>query len=270
MRFAREFAALFWDKRLTRASAALSYFLTMTLYPLLIILYTLLGNSYGKAMRILDFAKNFIAADSAETIEEFLRYVAANNSSAMMVAALIVLVTSASAAVCSLQATIGEMQGGQRFQGLTGFVFSIILSLLFSAALYFAVLVMLTGREFIQWLNGVLPFVDISDSWNTLRFLVLSGIDFVILWAIYEISKRRSDAYPTALGALLATAAMVGVSIVFSVVIGASAQYPLVYGSLASVILLMFWLYTVCLVIYGGAAVNVALRNTRAAEENAS
>ena len=31
------------------------------------------------------------------------------------------------------------MQGGQRFQGLFGFVFSIIFSLLFLAALYFAV-----------------------------------------------------------------------------------------------------------------------------------
>ena len=255
---------MYLDKRLTRASAALSYFLTMTLFPFLIILYTLLGNSYGKAMRVLEFAKNFIAAKSAETIAEFLRYVAVNNSTAMMIAALIVLATSASAGVRSLQATIGEMQGGQRFQGLTGFVFSIVFSLLFVAAIYFAMLVMLTGREFIQWLNNVLPFVDISQSWNVLRFIVLAGIDFVIVWAIYEVSKRREDDYPTALGAGLATAAMVGVSIAFSLVIGASARYPLVYGSLASVILLMFWIYTACLVIYCGAAVNIALRNVRA------
>ena len=263
LRFLREFGSLYLDKRLTRASAALSYFLTMTLFPFLIILYTLLGNSYGKAMRILAFAKNFIAADSAETIAEFLRYVAANNSTAMMIAAMLVLVTSASAAVRSLQATIGEMQGGQRFQGLMGFVFSVIFSLLFVAAIYFAVLVMLTGREFIRWLNGVLPFVDISASWNTLRFIVLAGIDFVIVWGIYEVSKRRGETYPTGLGALLATLAMVVVSIGFSLVIGVSARYPLVYGSLASVILLMFWLYTACLVIYCGAAFNIALRNVR-------
>ena len=262
--FLREFGALYVGKRLTRASAALSYFLTMTLFPLLIILYTLLGNSYDKAMRVLNFAKNFIAAESADTIAEFLRYVASNNSTAMMIAAVLVLVTSASAAVRSLQATIGEMQGGQRFQGLMGFVFSVILSLLFVAALYFGVLVMLTGREFIQWLNGVLPFIDIRDSWNTLRFLVLAGIDFGIVWGIYAVSKRRIDRYPTALGAMLAMLGMVGVSIAFSLIIGASARYPLVYGSLASVILLMFWLYTACLVIYCGAAFNIALRNVRA------
>ncbi len=251
------------DKGLTRASAALCYFLTMTLFPLLIILYTLLGNSYGKAVRILEFAKNFIAEKSAETIGEFLRYVAANNSTAMMVAAIIVLATTASAAVRSLQATIGEMQGRPRYQGLSGFVFSVIFSLLFVGAIYFAILVMLTGRQFIRWLNGVLPFVDIGSSWSVLRFFVLAAIDFGIVWVLFAVSRPRRDRYPIALGALLTTLAMVGVSIAFSAFIGASARYPLVYGSLASVILLMFWLYTACLVIYCGAAFNIALRNIR-------
>lgn len=263
LRFAREFARLYLNKALPRASAALSYFLTMTFFPLLIILYTLLGSSYGKATQMLELAEKFLAADTVRAIGEFLRYVARNHDGSMMAAAVIVLVTSASAAVRSLQATIGDMQGGQRFQGLMGFVFSVIFSLLFTASLYFAILVMLTGGSFIRWLNGVLPFVDIGSSWNTLRFIVLAGIVYVITWGIYEVAKRRQDSYPTQPGAVLATLAMVGVSIAFSVFIGASARYPLVYGSLASVILLMLWLYTVCLVICSGAAVNIALRNVR-------
>ena len=52
-----------------------------------------------------------------------------------------------------------------------------------------------------------------------------------------------------------------GVSVAFSAFIGASARYPLVYGSLASVILLMLWLYTCCMMIFCGAALNVALRD---------
>ena len=263
LRFVQEFGTLYVDKRLTRASAALSYFLTMTLFPCLIILYTLLGSSYERAMRALDFIKNFIAAESVNTIADFLGYVAANNSTSMMVAALLVLVTSASAAVRSLQATIGEMQGGMRFQGLMSFIFSVIFSLIFVAAIYFAVVVMVTSRAFVQKLSSILPFLDFGESWNTLRFLLLAGIDYVIVWGVYAVSKRPGDRYRTAPGALLSTLGMVGVSIAFSVFISASARYPLVYGSLASVILLMFWLYTNCLVIYCGAAFNIALRNVR-------
>ena len=261
IRFAKEFHRIYSQFHLKRAAAALSYYLTMTFFPLLICLYTLLGNSYASAVQILDFAKNMIAADTLKTVADFLAYVAENNSTAMMLAAIFVLVSSASAAERSLHVTIGEIQGGQRFQGIMGYAFSVIFSLLLVAAIYFAIIVMLTGGEFIQWLNSLLPFVDIGNSWSFLRFFVLAGIDYGIVWAIYEVSRRRDDKYPTHLGAVLTTLAMVGVSIAFSVFIGASTRYPLVYGSLASVILLMLWLHTACLVIYCGAALNVALRN---------
>ena len=110
----------------------------------------------------------------------------------------------------------------------------------------------------------MLPFVDISQSWGYVRFLALAGIDYVIVWAMYEASKRSWDSYHTWPGALLSTAAMVVVSIVFSVFISASVKYPLVYGSLASVILLMLWLYTVCTVILCGAAFNIVIRDLKA------
>ena len=264
--FVKEFARLYTGKHITRSSAALSYYLTMTIFPLIICLYTMLGNSYSKAMTVLSFAEKFMAAETARSIRDFLLYVASNNSNAMMVAGLTVLVTSASAACRSLQATIGDMQGGQRFQGLLGFLFSIVFSLLFLAALYFAVLVMLTGHTVIDKINELLPFIDISNSWNWLRFIVLFGIFFVIIWGVYEISKRSSDNYHTFGGAILSTVASVVVCVVFSIFISASAKYPLVYGSLASVILLMFWLYTCCLMIYCGAVFNITIRNIKSCE----
>ena len=48
---------------------------------------------------------------------------------------------------------------------------------------------------------------------------------------------------------------------VFSVFIAVSARYPLVYGSLASLVLLMFWLFLCCQIIFLGAALNVAVRD---------
>ena len=48
-------------------------------------------------------------------------------------------------------------------------------------------------------------------------------------------------------------------TLVFSNFIGVSTRYPLVYGSLASVILLMFWLFLICQIIYLGAALNIVL-----------
>ena len=127
--------------------------------------------------------------------------------------------------------------------------------------MYFAIVVMFTGRDFLVFINDHLPFVDVSSSWRWLRFLLMGGIEFVIFWGVYEVSKRSSDDYRSYPGAILSTVALVAMSSIFSLFIAASARYPLVYGSIASLILLMFWLYLSCQIIFLGAALNVTLRD---------
>lgn len=263
VRFLKNFIKIYTDNQLPTASAALSYYFTMTFFPLIICLYTMLGNSYDRAVRVVHFLDSFFAEETLDLVYDFLNYVAENNSPAMMIAGLAVLVTSASAAARAVQMTIGMMQGGRKYKGAMYFIFSIVFTFLFLVAIYFAMMVMLTGRQFIKTINELLPFIDISSSWNWMRFLVMGGIFFVLIWAVYEAPKRSCDTYSTLPGTLVTTFALVAVSLIFSVFISTSAKYPLVYGSLASLILLMFWLYLCCLVIYIGAAVNIALRETK-------
>ncbi len=259
----RATARLYVDKQIPRSAAALSYYLTMSLFPLIICLYTLLGSSYGKMLQVLDLLDQFLAPETTRYIKSFLAYVAGNRNSAMLFAGLTLLLTSASAAVRAMQVSIGELQGGRRFQGLRDLLFSLVFSLAFLAAMYFAILVMLTGQDFLEFVEARLPILHVSRAWRWVRFLVLGGIEFVILWGMYEASRRRDRPYRTAPGALVATLGIVAMSWVFSEFIAVSSRYPLVYGSLASLILLMFWLFLCCQVIYVGAAVNIAIRDVK-------
>ena len=149
-------------------------------------------------------------------------------------------------------------------------IFSVILSLVFVAAMYLALLVMLTGKDFIELVNGFLPFVDISNSWRYIRYLLMAGIEFLLFWALYCVSRRRADHYACWPGAVFSMVGMVLMSLLFSMFIAVSARYPLVYGSLASLILLMFWLFLSCQVIYLGAALNIAIRDARSTPPRAS
>ena len=260
-RFLLRIIELYNSARVPKASAALSYYLTMTIFPLIICLYALLGKNYRSAMEILGFLEQFLSADTIRILRNFLVHVAGNNSRAILLTGVTVLLTSSSAAVRCLESTIGDMQGEQRYRGMREFLFSLLYSLAFLAAMYFAILVMFTGREILSRINNYLPFVDISGSWQWMRFVLLGGIELVLFWGVYEASNSRSDKCYSFPGAVLSTAAMVVVSYVFSIFIAASTRYPLVYGSLASVILLMFWLFLCCQVILVGAAFNVALRD---------
>lgn len=259
----RRVRQLYGEKRLPRAASALSFHLTATVFPLLIILYTLLGRGDARTGELLALGRELMAGRSVEILGEFLRYVENNNSSAMTTAALLLLVSSASAAVRTLGATVGDLQGKQRYRGLRDLLFSVIFSLVFTTAIYFAVLVMLSGEAVLNWLSAYLPGFDAAAAWRALRYPLLAGIDYAIICAAYRLAMADEERYPIHAGALAATGALLLSCLAFSAVIGASARYPLVYGSLASIILLMLWLQTCCLVICTGAALNVALRDLR-------
>lgn len=261
--FAKKIIFLYSGKRIPQAAAAMSYFFTMTVFPVIICLYTLLGNNFELAMRVLDFLGRFVADETASFLQGFIEYVADNYSIAMMVAGLTVILTSSSAALRTVQNVIGDMQGGRHYQGVRNYLNSIIFSFVFVAALYFGIMVMVTGSELLDFIDNKLPIIDISRSWVWLRFVLFFGIEFVIIWGVYYISKRSYDKYRTFPGALLAAVALVAISLFFSAFISASVKYQLVYGSLASIILLMFWLYTCSVAILCGAAFNIVLHDMK-------
>lgn len=261
--FLNRFVSLFVGKRVTRASAGLSYYLTMTLFPLIICLYTLLGNRYTEAMRILNFVESLFPTNTIKFLEDFLLYVAVNTNRNMLIAGLLVLVTSSSAAYRTVFYTIGELQGKLRYQGVIGFLLSIAFSLFFLLMVYFGILVMLTGGRFMAFLDDHLPFIALSGMWNWLRFVLLFAIAYVMISIVYASAQPRHDKYPIFAGSIVGTLLLVAVSIIFSLFISASARYPLVYGSLASIVLMMLWLYTCCIVLLCGAVVNVVLRDLR-------
>ena len=121
---------------------------------------------------------------------------------------------------------------------------------------------MFTSRDLISLLNSYIPFIDISGTWQAIKYLLLGVILFLILWWIYGMSKYRAY-YATWPGAILGTLGMVLMSWIFASFIAASARYDLVYGTMASIILLMIWMYFSCQVIYIGAAFNIALRDRK-------
>ena len=260
-------ADIYTHQRISRAAAALSYYLTMTFFPMVICLYYLLGSNVKHFAEALDFASKLVTEETVELMKDFLNHVASSKSPAMLIAALTVLVTSSSAAIRTLLATIGELQGGIRFKGFMYFGFSIIFSFLFLASMYFSMLVMLSGRAVLEKINDLVPSVDISVSWIYLRYLILAGIMFLIIWALYRLSKRSCDEYKIAPGAAAAALTLVVMSALFSKSIEFSTKYSMVYGSIASIILLMLWLYFSCQIIYIGAALNIAIRNEKTAGE---
>ena len=95
--------AIYMEKMVPRAAAALSYYLTMTIFPLIICLYALFGQNYEVAMNLINYLEQFLTPSASELIRSFLLHVAGTGGRTVLVAAITMLVLSASSAVRVLQ-----------------------------------------------------------------------------------------------------------------------------------------------------------------------
>ena len=258
---AGDMVKIYIGKRVSRSAAELSYFLTLSVFPACICLYVMLGNILPDESVILEFASAIIPEEAFSVLSDYIVYIKGNESRGMLAAGIIMTITTSAAAFRSIHNIMGDIHGETRFKGLVSIGFSIVISLVFLAVMYFAVVVIVTGNWFLAFVEEKLNIPGITGSWNWLRFLLLFALLFVIIFGIYRITALRGTDTYLLPGALLASLALVLTSMVFSVFISLSSRYPLVYGSLASMVILMLWLYICGIILIMGNALNVVLRN---------
>ena len=258
----KEMAVVFVRKHVSRSAAALSYYLTISVFPFLICLSAILGSLHVYESEVFVLLEDIMPAQAFSTITDFLRFVSGNSSELMFVIGLSAMLTSSSAAFRSLIGIMGEIQGKMRFTGVWRLVFSFVLSVTFLAAVYASGLVLVSGGWLMEILETYFGFGEILTLWTWVRFVILFLLLFGVIYSIYMVSApketKRTHRLP---GALAASVILVVASIVYSRMISASLRYALLYGSLASFIILMIWMYTCSIILIMGNVFNVSLQN---------
>lgn len=256
-------ADTFLARRVTRSAAELAYCMVMALFPAIICMYDLLALILRDPTAVLRIVETLVLPRETQAlVSEFLNYVSGNTSQVMFIAALFVMITSASAAFRAMAAIVGEIHGDKRFGIVRNTVVSIIFSVTFLLVLYLCILLMLTGKQFLLWLDALMPRVSIVWSWTWLRFLVLFAILLMMILVLYRLTTPLRTSHRVLPGALFSAVGIVVMSILLSWLIGSSAKYSLVYGSLASVVILLFWFQVFGLLLILGVVLNHALEVT--------
>ncbi|MEG1578948.1 MAG: YhjD/YihY/BrkB family envelope integrity protein, partial [Oscillospiraceae bacterium] len=77
--------------------------------------------------------------------------------------------------------------------------------------------------------------INLLGNWQWLKYIILFALVLTFILLVYRLSAPRGKPRPPVLtGGILAAAALVAASMLFSFFIGLSSKYSLVYGSLAS------------------------------------
>ena len=255
----RELTEIFFGKKVSRSAAQLSYYLVLSLFPLLICLTAMTAGWEAAGGDFIEDIRAFIPASAYESLVDYLDYVSENFSAAMTIAALTVLITASSAAFRAILTVMEDIQEEHRYIGFWKGIFSIVLSLGFLLAMYASCAIIIMGSRFAA-LAAEYIGSDAAAPWQWLRFGLLFALLFVMIYGVYRLSapkgKRREQ---RVIGAAAAAMTLVAAGMFFSWTISISGRYPLIYGSLASVIILMIWLFICGNILIMGNAFNVVI-----------
>ena len=269
--FGLETAQLYMQVGAPRSAAALSYFLILTLFPLLMCVNYFIGLFHLNLEELLRSLDQLLPPGALMVMEDYLRYVAGSQSTALLLASLFTILISSSAGLRTLLATLDTLHGRSHVHVVRRVALSIVLSALFLLTIYLSVVVIFTGEWFF-WLleerlprriSELLPLPALSGLWQWMRYLLLFCFVLLLVLIVYRAGTprdcvRRPVVLLSSLGAALA---IVGASAVFSWFIGMSSRYALVYGSLASLIILLVWLYLCGNILLLGAVIGRVLEN---------
>ena len=155
--FLLEAVSLYSSRGVGQTAAALSYFLVLTLFPLLVCV------NYSIGLLELDFEEIVLALDqilpdqALSVIQDYLDYIAVNQSPPLLIASLSTLVLSASAGLRTLLHTMDRLYDAPPPHPIKRVAASVFLSLLFLLTIYLSVVVIFTGEWFFSLLEQHLP-----------------------------------------------------------------------------------------------------------------
>ena len=249
-----------------RSAAALSYFLILTLFPLLLCMNYIIGLFHLDFAAVLQSLEQFLPRVALTIMEEYVSYVSSAQSTGLLWAALFTILLSASAGLRTLFHTMDDLYHVEPSSPLGRYIPSIVLSFLLVPTIFLSIVVIFTGGWFFGMLQThlperlleLLPLDLVGDVWVWLRYLLLFCLVFLLVLVVYRIGTPQwAASLKTLLApALLTALAMVACSGLFSWFIDMSTRYALVYGSLASIIILLVWLYFCGNILLLGAVIS--------------
>lgn len=255
--------SIYFVKDVPRSAAALAYFLTLTIFPILICVNAFFSRLHLNLVRLLQDLSRFLPAGVAAILTEYLNYLSANQSPGMFIAGVAGTIFLASAAVRALMSSIKDVYGSTSFTGPWQLLASVGISILLLIAVYLSVFVVLTGNWFFNLIGEVFHLENLLQrfgAWQSVKYILLFGMIFLVILLLYRFSLPLGKPRPPVVaGAFLASVALAAASALFSYFISLSTRYSLVYGSLASVMILLVWLYLCGNILILGSVFNYVL-----------
>jgi membrane protein len=256
---------------LPRHAAALTYYLVLALFPILIVVTAILGLvglTPDALQSLLDAVAQLGSPWAVEFVRGVLDSVLASSGTPLLlsVGVLMALWTASGYVAAFMWAASGI--GGERDtrRWFSGLAVRLGLALLLAVLLSLAATVVVLATPFAQWLGDLLGIGETAvQVWTTVDwpfFFVFAVGVFLLLYRAAPHSHRRRVLHDL-IGACCGVAIWLIASAVFSFYLANFGSYDRVYGVLGTGIAFLVWAWILDLTLLGGLEVSVALGKWR-------
>lgn len=248
-----------YEDDLPGLSAQLAYYFLLSLFPLLIVLFTLIPYIPIPQQDMLGMIREFAPVDAMQFIEKTINEIMRHRSGGLLSFGIIGTIWSASNGINAIVRAFNKAYNvpeSRSFIVARGMAILLTFGMIF--VFLFALVLPIFGREIGVFVFSQFGYTDqFIRLWNTLSLVVSAIILFIIFTGLYwvapNVKLRCRSAFP---GAAFATLGWIISSLGFSFYVGNFSNYSLTYGSIGAIIVLMIWLYISAFIIILGGEIN--------------
>ncbi|RFU68391.1 YihY/virulence factor BrkB family protein [Bacillus sp. V59.32b] len=253
--------------RATGLASEQAYYYLLALFPLLILLLSILPYLSIEPSRALEILNTFLPSETATVIHDNILEIFSKQNEGLLTFGIVGTIWSASS---GMDAFMHSMNIAFDVEETRGFIKTKCISILLTFCLIFAFLVALLLPVFGNLIfSAVYELVFIPDGvvvfLHVIRWLVSVVVIAVVISILYRFAPNRAYRLKQVIpGAFAATVVWLMITVGFTFYVNHYAHYSSTYGSLGAVIVLMLWLYfTGFALVLGGEVNSLFHRNSR-------
>ena len=247
------------------AAAELAFFLLFSLFPLLMVLNSLLGMANLPEVSVLEMTR-FLPDDVQNIVIGYLAYLGSNDSIRPLLLGSAMTLYFLSRAVRSIMYSMARIyRSGTRRGTIANIVVSLILTggllLLIGSSIFLIVV----GKRFLAFITRWFPMMETGFTIaHYLAFPVAVALALGFLLLLYSlvppVHVRWRQALPGVITSLLGWMVLTRC---FAYYVEHMGRYSLLYGSIGAIIVLMLWLYMTSTTLILGGVLNHILATER-------
>ncbi len=250
-------------EQVTSIAGELSYFILLSLFPLLFVILQVISYMPINQDALLEFLYQYVPIEAMTIIETLINQIINQPSRGVLSVGLIgTLWTTSrgSKAIIRGMNRAFHVKEDRPFWKVGLMSLLIVIGIIF--VVIFSLLIPVFGERI---LNLLYQIFDITIFSSSLKFGVVRVIvTFIVLYccftvAYYIIPNQHVSLREVRPGSLFATAGWMATSFLFSFYVENFANYSATYGSIGSIIVLMTWIYLSCIVLILGGILNSEL-----------